>query len=91
MNYFEWDDNKYNENLQKHGVRFEDAVVIFSDSLAIEIQEIHKSEDRFIRIGINPVKGVLVVVYCERGVSTIRIISARKATKKEEGVYEKGI
>lgn len=88
---FEWDENKYQANLSKHQIRFEDAVMIFEDLQALEILDTDSGEERYIRIGLNPVKGVLVVVYCERNGDTIRIISARKATKSEEVQYEKGI
>ena len=79
-------------NLKKHGVRFEDAVVVFSDINALEMIDSESArEEGIIRIGLNPLKGIFVVVYCERKENIIRIISARKATLSEEKEYEKRV
>ena len=72
--------------LQKHGVRFSDAVGVFEDENAITIQDEHEREDRFITIGRDFLSRILVVVYTFRDV-VIRIISARKATARERKVY----
>ena len=88
---YEWDENKYISNLSKHGIRFEDAQYIFSDSNALVISDFESGEERYVIIGLNPFKGVLTVVYCERSTDTIRIISARKATQNERVQYEKRI
>ena len=71
-------------------IRFEEAVSIFSDpnSITIYDQEHSETEERFIDIGISERKRILVVVYIERQ-NKIRIISCRKATKKETASYEK--
>ena len=84
---FEWDYKKAESNLKKHGIDFADAVSIFDDLKAITIEDVHEEEQRFISIGIDCFARILVVVYTLRGES-IRIISARKATKREEKNYE---
>lgn len=86
-NKFEWDENKQKNNIDKHGIHFIDAIQIFSDINRIERTIKHKSgEDRFITIGeVNGV--VLLVVYTLRGKS-IRLISARRASKNERKYYK---
>lgn len=86
MNY-EWDPNKARSNDKKHGVRFADAVGVFEDENAITIQDELKSEERFITIGRDFLSRVLVVVFTFREL-VIRIISARKATAREQRMYE---
>jgi uncharacterized protein len=90
---YEWDPKKYHQNLKKHGVRFEDAILIWMDPFANEyLDEVNsEAEERFIRIGLNPLKGILMVVFCERHESIIRIISARFATSKEIEDYERRV
>jgi hypothetical protein len=91
---FEWDENKNRSNFKKHGVWFEEAQTIWADSESTEFfdPEHSSTEDRFIRIGHSTRGRILLVVFCERAEgSIIRIISARKATEQEGGVYEKGI
>jgi uncharacterized protein len=87
---FEWDDHKNASNKRKHGVSFEDAQTVFFDEKAIEFNDPDHSiqEERFILLGLSQKLKVLVVCHCYRSdESKIRIISARKATKKEKGVY----
>lgn len=89
---YEWDDEKYIINLNKHGIRFEDALLVFNDIHALEFEDYESgSEIRIVMIGFNVFKGVLVVVYIEKTETLIRIISARKATLREEIEYEKRI
>ena len=91
---FEWDVNKNLSNFRKNGVWFEEAQTIWADAKSIEFFDPEHSsrEDRFIRIGHSTRGRVLLVVFCERAEgSTIRIISARKATAQEMRDYEKGI
>ena len=89
---YEWDETKYLRNLKKHGIRFEDALLVFSDLNALEMFDISLvEEERIVMIGLNPHKGVLVIVYSEPRENVTRIISARKATLMEEKQYEKGI
>ena len=86
---FEWDDNKNKSNIIKHGISFETASHVFLDNNRIEkYDEIHSiDEDRYITIGmIGNVAVIVMVVYTERE-NTIRIISARKATKREMEEY----
>jgi uncharacterized DUF497 family protein len=82
---FEWDPKKDQTNREKHGVSFEEVTELFTsgdDFLEIYDEEHSHEEDRFIAIG--PIEtGVVVVVYTEREDDAIRIVSARKATKKE--------
>jgi len=80
---FEWDAKKAPSNRRKHGVRFADAVAVFSDDHAMTIQDEHQDEERFATIGRDSLGRLLVVIYTERG-SRIRIISARKATAREQ-------
>lgn len=87
---FEWDADKAESNLQRHNISFEEAVSAFDDeNLVDEFDESHsENELRFNLIGLTE-KGLLFVVYTERGDDVIRIISARKATKFEEEIYVK--
>jgi uncharacterized DUF497 family protein len=89
---YEWDPDKAALNRKKHDVDFADAVGVFEDELAITIED-HDAEGerRFITIGVDFTLNILVVVYANRVADVIRIISARKATKKERQTYEKGI
>jgi len=91
--YFSWDAHKARQNAKKHEVSFEEASTVFYDENAIEYfdPEHSKSEDRFLMLGLSSHLKILVVSYCVRKKgSEIRIISARKAAKKEEKVYIKG-
>ena len=88
MNY-QWDGEKARANLRKHGIDFADAVLVFSDALAITISDERFDEDRLITIGMDAFSRVLVVVYTWRG-NEIRLISARKATSRERKQYEEG-
>ena len=89
---FVWDPRKNTTNKAKHdGVDFEEAKSVFYDENARLIYDPDHSvnEDRFIILGISSNLRVLVVCHCyKESESIIRIISARKATKKEEQVYE---
>jgi len=86
---FEWDDKKSKENFKKHGVSFEEAATVFGDPLSITIPDPKhsKTEDRFIIIGESIQRRTLVVVHVER-TDKIRIISARRATRREKKTYE---
>jgi uncharacterized DUF497 family protein len=86
---FDWDDDKEKSNIEKHGIDFSTAALVFGDNNRIEKYDEHHSisEDRYITIGqINEVAVVVVVVYTERE-SLTRIISARLATKREKEAY----
>lgn len=86
---FEWHRAKAKANLQKHEISFEEAMSVFADPLSVTLADPDHSADesRFIDIGLSTRGEVLVVVYTERE-STIRIISARRATRLERRVYE---
>lgn len=86
---FEWDDVKAFSNKRKHGITFEEATTAFKDTLSITIDDpLHsQEEDRLILIGQSENDNTLVVIHIEKR-ETIRIISARKATKKERKFYE---
>jgi uncharacterized DUF497 family protein len=87
--FFEWDPDKARRNLELHGVSFDEGSTAFKDTLSLTIHDpLHSDEeDRFILIGNSATNRLLVVVHTERG-ENIRIISARKATKKERKQYE---
>ncbi|MCL4475106.1 MAG: BrnT family toxin [Nitrospirae bacterium] len=89
MLIFEWDTDKAKRNIETHGVSFDEASTTFKDTLSLTIHDpLHSDkEDRFILIGSSIKNRLLVVVHTERG-NKIRIISARKATKKERKKYE---
>ncbi len=87
---FEWDNNKNRANIRKHSVSFEEAQSVFFDETAIQFwDEINSdTEERFLMLGISNKLRILLVVHCHReDESTIRIISARKATAKEKREY----
>lgn len=86
---FEWDESKAAINLVKHGVSFEEAASVFSDPLAFTFPDPDHSigEERMLTFGYSSTARLLAVIHAERGRS-IRIISARKATRHERGTYE---
>lgn len=88
--FFEWNPEKAEINLKKHGVSFEEAASVFYDPLSLTIPDaLHSDEeDRFIIIGFSDKQQQLVVVHTDRG-DKIRIISARLATPSEKRVYER--
>ncbi|BDS23915.1 TPA: BrnT family toxin [Enterobacter asburiae] len=91
---FEWDTNKAKSNLIKHGIRFEEAVLVFDDPYHLSLQDRHENgEFRWQTIGL--VHGLIVIMVAhtirfESGDEVIRIISARKADRKERSRYEHG-
>lgn len=94
MNYnFEWDPNKAKSNLVKHKIDFDSAVSIFKDKNAISIfdDEHSENEERWVTIGMDFETRTLVVVHTfivmDKNDYSIRIISARKATKNEQKLY----
>jgi len=86
---FQWDENKARSNLAKHGVSFEEATTVFRDPLSLTIPDPAHSqtEDRWIVLGTSHQRKLLVVVHTERR-DSIRIISARLATRRERRNYE---
>jgi len=87
MAEFEWDEHKAVSNLRKQGVAFADAVSAVEDDLALTIPDDFSGEGRFVTIGTDLLGHVLVVVYAWRG-DRARIVSARRATRRERGAYE---
>ena len=88
--HFEWDPQKNRTNIQKHKISFEEAKTVFYDENArvIADPEHSEQEDRFIILGLSASLRLLVVCHCYREPDeTIRIISARKATKNESKYY----
>ena len=89
---FEWDKAKATSNKKKHGINFEEAKSVFYDEFALQFYDSDDSdlnEDRFLMLGKSSESRVLIVCHCERNSgNTIRIISARKATKNERKFYE---
>ena len=88
---FEWDPEKAESNLHKHGVSFEEAMTIFKDALAFifDDEEHSQEEHREIIIGTSTLRRIVIVCFVERVEDTIRIFSARRATKNEIKDYEK--
>jgi len=87
---FEWDEKKSRANKRKHKVSFEEARTVFLDENAIRYFDPDHSddEDRFLMLGMSFTLRVLVVCHCYRSDdSVIRIISARKANKREQTNY----
>jgi uncharacterized DUF497 family protein len=84
---FEWDNDKSSANMAKHGIDFEDAKNIWLDENRVEIHAPHPVEDRGIIIGKHHNK-LWTAIYTTRG-DAIRIISVRRARKKEAKLYEK--
>ena len=91
---FDWDERKDLANQKKHGISFGEAQTVFYDEHALEFADPAHSEeeDRFLLLGLSFRLRVLLICHCYReSDSVIRLISARRATKKERRVYvEKG-
>lgn len=87
MVQFEWDPVKAAANLQKHGVSFAEASEAFGDPLSLTIADFDAPEQRFVLVGLSPAGRLLVVVHTVRS-NTIRLISARSATRQERKSYE---
>ena len=90
---FEWDTNKATSNLAKHGVSFDEARSVFSDPFELTMSDPDHSEGeyRFLSIGKTSHERTVVVVFTERLPNSIRIISARVASKQERQLYESRI
>jgi hypothetical protein len=88
---YQWDPVKAKTNIKKHGIEFADAVGVFDDPDAITLEDPDsEGEQRFISIGLDILGRIIVVAYTYQG-DEVRLISARKATKQEVGIYEKRI
>ncbi len=87
---FEWHQSKAAANLKKHQVSFEEAQTVFYDEFAVQFfdEEHSDDEERFLMLGMSVHSKLLIVCHCEReDGQVIRIISARKATKRESAFY----
>ncbi len=89
---FEWDTRKAAVNRGKHGVSFEEAGTVFGDPNALDGPDLRHSEkeSRFLRLGRAATGRVLVVAYTVRrrgDGESVRIISARRASRKERAAY----
>ena len=86
---FEWDGQKNRANIIKHGISFEEAATVFYDPAGVLFDDPDHSaeEERFLIIGMSETLNLLIVSHCIRNGDAIRIISARKANKKECTVY----
>jgi hypothetical protein len=89
---FIWDESKNRINIKKHRVSFEEARSVFSDKNFFIMPDTDHSfgEERFIILGESIERNLLLVCYCERNENIIRIISARKAEKREKIMYYYG-
>ena len=86
-----WDSVKAKSNRLKYRIFFADLEPVFYDPDAISFEDLaSKEEARYVVIGLDALARIVVVVYTYRG-NTIRLISARKASKSEQQFYEKGI
>ena len=89
---FEWDSAKAQSNHRKHGVSFAEAATVFWDPLAataVDARSEEETEVRFVTVGTSKRGRLLVVAHCDRG-DVVRVISARKPTRRERVSYEKG-
>ena len=89
---FDWDADKNLSNIEKHGVPFKEAATVFKDTAAVVIDDTQHSqnEERFKIIGHSANARLLMVCHCCRDEdSVIRIISARKSTKREQDEYRR--
>ena len=85
---FEWDEEKAKENLEKHGIDFADAATAFEDTMALTMPDpASEKEERFVTLGTDALERLLVIAYTWRD-DRIRLISARKATRRERRQYE---
>jgi uncharacterized DUF497 family protein len=90
---FEWDPRKATANQRKHGVSFEEARSVFYDDFAVQFFDEGRSsdEDRFLMLGMSAGARLLIVCHCERRRGeVIRIVSARRATRRESAFYQGG-
>lgn len=91
---FEWDSAKAKANARKHGVSFEEAQSVFYDEFAVQFFDDEHSgdEEQFLLLGMSTEANLLLVCHCERDAGAlIRIISARKATRRESSFCGSGM
>jgi uncharacterized DUF497 family protein len=83
----EWDPAKAASNLKKHGVSFEEAATVLFDPNALSQPDESSTEERWLLMGLSSEARLITLVYTLRGEDRIRLISARKATRKEAKHY----
>ena len=84
----EWDAGKAAANFKKHGVRFEEAATSLLDPMALaQEDDTSEGEARWVLVGMSANARLLTVIYTLRDENRIRLISARKATRKEAYFY----
>jgi len=84
----EWDPDKAESNFAKHGVSFDEAATSLLDPMALAIEDADaQGEPRWVLVGISTQGRLLTIVYTLRGEACIRLISARKSTRKEARYY----
>jgi uncharacterized DUF497 family protein len=86
---YEWDEGKARANLLKHGVDFAQAVDALWDDCGITVPDEHPGEERYVTFGMDALGRLPAVVYTWRG-KTVRLISARTATRNEARQYAAG-
>jgi uncharacterized DUF497 family protein len=88
---FEWDSEKAQKNVTKHGVSFDEAATVFGDPLAITIEDPDHSQEerRFVTTGRSARQRMLIVVHTDRQ-RRVRIVNARGVTARERDQYESG-
>ena len=88
---FEWNPDKANLNLKKHGVSFNEASTVFNDPLSVTFPDPdhYFGEDRYVIIGLSIADRILIVPHTDRA-DRVRIISAREANRNERRFYEDG-
>jgi uncharacterized DUF497 family protein len=84
---FEWDPEKAASNFRKHGIRFADSVSVLEDEQALTVADDGNDERPWVSIGADGMGRILVVVYTWYG-ERVRIISARRATRREREQYQ---
>ena len=89
---FEWDPDKYQENIKKHGITFDEAKTVFFDENMLRWDDTNHTdaygnEDRFYALGRSTYHNLLIVCFCERDKDVIRIITAWRANKKQKEAY----
>jgi uncharacterized DUF497 family protein len=84
---FEWDPEKAASNLEKHGISFDEASSVFGDTLSMTRPDPRHEEPRYVTLGQSVTGALLVVAHTEEG-GMIRLVSARRATRREREKYE---
>lgn len=85
-----FDPAKYRRNLRKHQIDLAEVEGVFFDARAVTIEDRDHPEERFVTIGKDGLGRILVVAYCYRGKTELRVISARLAEPHERRIYEEG-